>query len=58
MVTGGSENQYILAKFSFEDQYSLCISITEYIRLLHQHDCGYFIPSTLPLTQKYNITRL
>jgi hypothetical protein len=58
MVTVGSENQYILAKFSFEDQYRLRISITECIRLLYQHDYGYFIPSTFPVTQKYSTTRL
>jgi len=43
MVTGGSENQYILDKFSFEDQYSLRISITDCIQLLYQHHYGYFI---------------
>jgi len=43
MVTGGSESQYIVDKFSFEDQYSLRISITDCIQLLYQHDCGYFI---------------
>jgi len=43
LVTGGSENQYILDKFSFEDQFSLRISITDCIQLLYQHDCGYFI---------------
>jgi hypothetical protein len=43
MVTGGSENQYILDKFSFEDQYSLRISITDYIQRLYQHNCGKFI---------------
>jgi len=44
LVTGGSENQYILDKFSFEDQYSLRISITDCIQLLYQYECGYFIP--------------
>jgi hypothetical protein len=43
MVTGGSENQYIIDKFSFEDQYNLRISITDCIQLLYQHHCGYFI---------------